>query len=262
MKHALGLLLLAMLIPRNIFAVDGVVLINQSTLTASGGTYTTASPGSYKLSGNLQQKDKDTPVITIASDNVAIDFNGFSITGAADCSAGFPCRNRGVGSGIVTNPAGRSNVTIRNGTIQGVANDAIRLQGDSFLVEYMTIRGNGGDGIYVSASTPGNANAIIRNNIVQTNNGDALFTDSGQVTDNVVTGNLATGITVWCVWNPILPINTVARNTLARNGAFGLSLAGSAGYTGNTLAGNNGGGVQVQGGFNMGQNLCGGAACP
>jgi hypothetical protein len=36
------------------FAVDGVVLINQSTVMAAGGfPYKITQPGSYKLSGNL-----------------------------------------------------------------------------------------------------------------------------------------------------------------------------------------------------------------
>ena len=246
------------------YAVDGQVLINQSTLNASGGTYTITSPGSYKLSGNLQQKDKDTHVIVIGSDNVTIDLNGFSITGPADCSSGFPCKNRGIGVGIGTLPD-RSNLTIRNGTIQGVGNDAIDLRGDSILIEYMNLRGNGGDGmdgIYVSRATPGNSHAILRNNIIQMNGGDAIFTDSGQVTDNVITGNFGSGVTVWCVWSPILPINSVARNTVDRNGGLGLALYGSTSYIGNALAANNAGGVQVQGGYNLGQNLCGGAACP
>ena len=82
------------------YAVDGQVLINQSTLNASRGTYTITSPGSYKLSGNLQQKDNNTDVIVIASDNVTIDLNGFSVTGPVDCSSGFPCKNRGFGFGI------------------------------------------------------------------------------------------------------------------------------------------------------------------
>jgi len=91
----------------------------------------------------------------VASDNVTIDLNGFSVTGPADCSSGFPCKNRGSGVGIVT-LADRSNLAIRNGTIQGVGNDAIQLRGDSILIEYMNLRGNGGDGIYVSRNTPGN----------------------------------------------------------------------------------------------------------
>ena len=110
------------------YAVDGQVLINQSTLNASGGTYPITSAGSYKLSGNLQQKDNNTDVIVIASDNVTIDLNGFSITGPADCSSGFPCKNRGFGVGILTLPD-RSNLTVRNGTIQGVGNNAIQLGG-------------------------------------------------------------------------------------------------------------------------------------
>jgi hypothetical protein len=262
MKKSIVMLALLLFAQLCGYAVDGQVLINQATLNAAGGTYTITSPGSYKLSGNLQQKDKDTNVIVIASDNVMIDLNGFSITGPVDCSAGFPCTNRGFGLGIVAASPDRSNITIRNGTIQGVGNFAILLKGNAILIEYMNLRGNGSDGIYVSRNTSGNSHAILRNNIVEMNNGDGIFTDSGQVTDNVIDGNGGDGIVVWCVWAPILPINTVARNTVSRNSLLGLSLAGSASYIGNTLAGNNAGGAQVQGGYNLGQNLCGGAACP
>src|SRR5204862_389580 len=157
---------------------------------------TITSPGSYKLSGNLQQKDNNTDVIVIASDNVTIDLNGFSVTGPVDCSSGFPCKNRGIGSGIAT-LADRSNLTVRNGTIQGVSNDAIQLKGDSILIEYMNLRGNGVDGIYVQRNAPGNSHAILSHNIIQGNGGDAIFTDSGQVTDNVITGNFGSGVTVW-----------------------------------------------------------------
>src|SRR6476469_3300847 len=96
------LLVLAMaLVPAGAFAVDGQVLINQSTLTATGGTFTITQPGSYKLSGNLQAKDKDTHVIVINASHVTLDLNGFAILGTTNCAGGFsPCAGTGLGVGI------------------------------------------------------------------------------------------------------------------------------------------------------------------
>ena len=49
-KHLLSILAFA-LIPVGAFGVDGVVLINQSTVMTSGGfPYVISQPGSYKLS--------------------------------------------------------------------------------------------------------------------------------------------------------------------------------------------------------------------
>src|ERR1700682_4504928 len=87
MRKTVLVALATVLVPACVFAVDGVVLINQSTVLAAGGfPYRITQPGSYKLSGNLQAKDQNTDVIEISSDNVTIDLNGFSITGTAVCS--------------------------------------------------------------------------------------------------------------------------------------------------------------------------------
>ena len=52
-KRVLILLAIAIL-PVCAFAVDGVTLINQSTVMAAGGfPYVISQPGSYKLAGNL-----------------------------------------------------------------------------------------------------------------------------------------------------------------------------------------------------------------
>ena len=82
------LLVLAMaLVPACLFAVDGVVLINQSTVMAAGGfPYIIKDPGSYKLSGNLTMSTTTTGnysgldiAIGINSSGVVLDLNGFSI---------------------------------------------------------------------------------------------------------------------------------------------------------------------------------------
>src|SRR5258707_1116396 len=99
-KTILFLLALA-LAPASLFAVDGQVLINQSTVNAAGGfPYTITQPGSYKLSGNLTVPNGNTTAIVIASDHVTLDLNGFSILGPVDCSGGFPCSGVGTGYGV------------------------------------------------------------------------------------------------------------------------------------------------------------------
>jgi hypothetical protein len=77
------------LLPPSLFAVDGVVLINQSTVMAAGGfPYVISQPGSYKLSGSLTMIT--TPAgnyaplaadvaIVITHSGVVLDLNGFSI---------------------------------------------------------------------------------------------------------------------------------------------------------------------------------------
>lgn len=69
-------------------AVDGQVLINQSTVMAAGGfPYIISQPGSYKLSGNLTMNTTQNGnyngldiAILINANNVTLDLNGFSLT--------------------------------------------------------------------------------------------------------------------------------------------------------------------------------------
>src|SRR5882762_4389195 len=105
MRRTVLVVLTMALVPACAFAVDGQVLINQSTLNAAGGTYTITQPGSYKLSGNLQVKDENTTAIVVAADNVTIDLNGFSILGPTVCvgsvgTAVGSCSPTGTGNGV------------------------------------------------------------------------------------------------------------------------------------------------------------------
>jgi len=99
------------LVPFCAFAVDGVVLINQSTVTAAGGfPYTISMAGSYKLSGNLAVSDHQA--ILVAASDVVLDLNGFTVT----CTLQQPISNfRCVGD----TPLGGaiSNVSVRNGVV-------------------------------------------------------------------------------------------------------------------------------------------------
>ncbi len=104
-------------------AVDGVVLINQSTVTAAGGfPYIISLPGSYKLSGPLTMSTTGTGnyqagpyrydiAIQINSNNVLLDLNGFSITmNNADPNLGHDYF-------AVASAVGTSQTSVKNGFI-------------------------------------------------------------------------------------------------------------------------------------------------
>src|SRR5262245_44146183 len=81
MSKALLAVMAIGLAPFSALAVDGVVLINQATVTAAGGfPHTISQPGSYKLSGNLAVP-AGVNGIYISASNVTLDLNGFTISG-------------------------------------------------------------------------------------------------------------------------------------------------------------------------------------
>lgn len=102
-------------------AADGRVEINQASIEASGGfPLTITQPGSYVLTGPLNAPS-ETSAIVIESDFVAIDLNGFTITGPFVCEA--PCMG-GAADGIVTNGPIRY-ATVRNGQIRGFSDRCV-----------------------------------------------------------------------------------------------------------------------------------------
>lgn len=120
-------------------------------------------PGSYYLTGNV------TGVagfrgIEVASASVVIDLNGFALTGVAGSLQG------------IVNDNARSDVTVRNGAINGWGLDGINLvQGATsnfHRVEYVRVSSNGGAGINVGNSS------VVRECISENNGGNgytALF---------------------------------------------------------------------------------------
>ena len=100
------LLSVAIAVPR-VFAVDGVVLIDQSKVLAGGGfPFRITTPGSYRLSGNLTLATA-ADGIDVSAAPVTIDLNGFAITGVGPSAF----------DGINGLAAGQ--LTVRNGVIQG-----------------------------------------------------------------------------------------------------------------------------------------------
>jgi hypothetical protein len=253
-----GVVLMSAALPGTAFAVDGQIAITQARAMAGGVTpgdaagfpVTLSQPGSYVLSGVLTVPNADTDAIVIASDHVTLDLNGFAMLGPTDCSGGLdPCAGEGVGTGIRTD-AVRFNITIRNGTIQGMGKDGIFLRGDSHLVEYVHSRSNGKNGIYISPSQDRGL-SIVTHNTVQRNGATRVQLDTGAASYNVIDTN-GSGL--------YLETGTVSYNIVTRNAFEGLALPFRASYFGNTMFQN--GGSDVFLGTNLGQNLCGAVVCP
>jgi len=102
----MGMMMLSM----SAFAVDGVVLINQSTVMSAGGfPYTISQPGSYRLSGNLVIPG-DTNGVQISASDVTLDLNGFNI----QCSVTLPNQ-----VSCIKILGSAHNITVRNGAISG-----------------------------------------------------------------------------------------------------------------------------------------------
>src|SRR5580693_4484830 len=88
MRKTIFVILAMAMVPFCALAVDGVVLINQSTVMAAGGfPYTISQPGSYRLSGNLALTTVSAAIVITAS-NVTLDLNGFSISDTAPLGGG------------------------------------------------------------------------------------------------------------------------------------------------------------------------------
>jgi hypothetical protein len=96
----------------NLYAVDGVVLIDQARALAGsitpgdapGFPVTISQPGSYRLSGNLRVPSAIG--IEITADDVSIDLNGFAIFGNLELNS----------TGIVDIGA-RRRIAVRNGRL-------------------------------------------------------------------------------------------------------------------------------------------------
>jgi hypothetical protein len=168
------------------FAVDGVVLINQSTVMAAGGfPYKITQPGSHKLSGNLVVTASSTDGIDISVSNVSIDLNGFTISGPVTCivlGGGVPCVGLG-GVGILTSGLSvPSNIAVRNGSVVGFDVGILLAAGFNYLVEEVRAGGNADAGLAVN-------NGVVRRNTASANGFDGIETHDSTVTENVANFN-------------------------------------------------------------------------
>ncbi len=142
------------LVPVCAFAVDGVVLINQSTVMAAGGfPYTISQPGSYKLSGNLTAP-ANTRGIVISASNVTLDLNGFTLEGSRTFPLVYPA---------IESCCGFQGITIRNGTISNFPGFINLTLATATLLEELILRTGfsgavddfGGSGVVRHVAAPG-----------------------------------------------------------------------------------------------------------
>ncbi len=148
------------------FAVDGVVLIDQSRALAGGVTpgdgpgfpVTLTRPGSYRLAGNLIVSDPSAVAIRIVAPDVTLDLNGFEIAGPGQCDpgGGGACINTGA-HGILSNATS----AVTNGSIRGMNGHGVQCT-SSCRIEGLLVVGNGGDGINAPLSLV-NGNRAIGN---------------------------------------------------------------------------------------------------
>jgi parallel beta-helix repeat protein len=136
------------------------------------GSYTITNPGSYYLTGDL------TAAIKVEADNVTIDLMGYSLSGD--------------GSGRGIRMLGRSNVEIRNGTVQkfDIAIHESSEMGKNHRVINVRCLSNTLYGIYL----PGK-NHLIKNCLAEDNGHSGIFVGSysqvkGNITANGTQNNL------------------------------------------------------------------------
>jgi hypothetical protein len=252
-------------------AVDGVVLINQSTSVNglpgcphSGFPIAICKSGSYRLAGNLNVSNVNTSGINITADEVTLDLNGFALTGPVTCkkfTSPLQCSGKGTGIGIFTN---NDNITVSHGTVRGFGLIGISLGGFGILLEdvhvqYIGDPNRGGigveDGTITRCTASFNAGSGMGGVSVNINlstasyNGGPGIQGSGvaTVSNNTVRGNGGNGID---------GVGFAVNNMVLDNQGYGISFSS---YFGNVMLHNTQGSFIA--GTSMGHNLCDGVAC-
>lgn len=224
-------------ISSSLYAVDGVVLINQNSALAGNVTpddapgfpVTLSQSGSYRLSGNLTVPDVNTTAIQITADFVTVDLNGFSIIGPNICTPNPTiCSAQGSGTGVLVanGPGNRpQGARVLNGTVRGMGLNGIFLAGRLNAVERVNAHGNGDLGISLATGSVIDSSASVNKSIgirAEIISGSTAVQNGGS---GIFVFNLATG------------------NLAVLNGENGMSIFGNATVTGNTSLSNKGSGI-------------------
>ncbi len=246
--------------PASIYAVDGVVLIDQNHALAGnltpgdlpGFPVTISQPGSYKLSGNLTVPDANTTAIQITADHVTLDLNGFAIIGPVVCtSSPAVCPPAGSGIGVDAENApgkeGPRGIKVLNGTIRGIGSTGIVITGTGAYVEKVTVNSCGGSGFVVAGSVVESAATLngsfgflaitVRGSVATDNHGNGIILDGsgGIAIGDIASFNGGNGIQS--------PNGTVTSSTMVRNVGFGISAVCPSSIFGNTIVSNTAGSI-------------------
>lgn len=205
-------------------AADGRIEINQSTIDEAGGPPVVLDQAgmSYVLTGPINVQDGTA--IQITANNIALDLNGFTITGPGQCTGTPPSCTNATANGI--SGFGAEGVTVHGGTIVGMGGSVTL--GSSARIYGLTIR-NCRDGINVVGA--GTSGALIHDNI----------------TENVELAGFAIG--------------AIVRNNVFRNIGFEFSLDANSSYMNNLVVDGPSGSSGIGGGKALGPNLCDGQTC-
>jgi hypothetical protein len=180
-----------------LYAVDGVILIDQNHAIAGGVTpgdapgfpVTISQPGSYRLSGNLTVPTVSTAGIVITADHVTIDLNGFSISGTVVCfQTPALCEPVSDSAGILS----LSQFTkVVNGNVYGMGYGLL-LNGAGSYVEKVLVDTCFWMGIYIKSG-------VVVNNIVTRNGTVGILADgSATISGNNAIGNGQYGYSLTC----------------------------------------------------------------
>jgi hypothetical protein len=236
-------------IPGSLYAVDSVVLINQSN-AATGFPIVISQPGSYRLSGDITVSGPNSTAIEITASFVTLDLNGFSILGPTVCSGTPPtCAPKGSGIGIATG-ANVQAARVFNGTVHGMGGDGINVAG---TIEGVAADGNGGVGLVATGSViesvasrnglAGIFASMVRDSIAIRNGLQGMLIGFSAATPpGVASGNTALlngGIGIDAV------TSTLLNNTAQSNGGAGIVATCPSSIVGNTSVGNSGVGISA-----------------
>jgi hypothetical protein len=233
---------LVLFAPTPAHAVDGVVLINQSTVISgrpgcpTGGNFPIiiCQPGSYRLSSDLVVPGS-TDRIDITTAPVNLDLNGFSVSGA-----------KGAGTGIF---AEFGQASVRNGTVSGFFTGVNLSEGQNSLIDVGSF-GHKGGGVDVSGGVVSCCRA-------GNNQGNGFTLSFSTISDSVAQGNF---LDAFYASRASAAINNVAEF----NGGYGInaSLRGSMLFGGNVILGNALGDVNPAAStISQKNNACSGALC-
>lgn len=235
-------------------AGDGVLEIN-ATCAASPGcfagddpgypvTITTAAGGSsFRLTSDLVVPNETTGGISVGMSNVTIDLAGFSIIRSACVGATSSCvPATGSGSGVSVFPPSLEHVSVRGGSVVGMAGAGVQL-GDRSEVLGVRARWNRFDGVVVGKGS------ILTGCSAAANGGNGIRVDEGsKVSGSTATGNGSTGISA-------SGRSTISGNASSTNASDGIFCGEACVIDDNAVAGNAGRGIRALNGSRVARNV-------
>jgi hypothetical protein len=180
-----------------------------------GGIATTlfavSRPGSYYLTGNRTNVAAGSYGILITANDVVIDLNGFSLSGAGQAQFGIYATSR-------------TNVTILNGTISDFTSVGIitPLSGMGHVISRVSVLNNGGIGIGMIAASA----CQVVDCLVQGNHGGIGVSDGSLVAHNRVLSNSGLQYGISADNNCLITDNAVTSLDTNAAHAWGISVSG------------------------------------